>query len=339
MQQSGEKITYREYKTLPLLADEETLSLEENLIKDRSRITLECTVASLENAVLILGHGYGLSCGSWIEVDSSNVSAYNYFHFKSEPLCTVLEPTAHGLKICGKIKIKIIKDTLGGSEVIITTPSGSATVPVPGIAGYRGAPCVTVKGGEIQDVTLGRQADCYSDPIWVFGDSYLTHTDDDRWPYYLYRDGYSKLLLAGYGGMGSAAGLDEFKRALRFGKPTIALWCLGMNNGDGDNNTPNEKWLLATEEFLKLCDENGIEPILATIPSTPKVNNEPKNSWVRTSGRRYIDFNRAVGADRNIEWLDGMLTPDLVHPAPAGAIALYNRVLQDVPEIKKMACV
>ena len=107
-----------------------------------------------------------------------------------------------------------------------------------------------------------------------------------------------------------------------------------MNNGDKTED-PNPGWLSSTEEFLALCKERGIIPILSTIPNTPKVYNEPKNRWVRASGYRYVDFNRAVGADKNPAWYPGMLCKDEVHPDIKGAEALYAQVLVDFPEIMK----
>jgi hypothetical protein len=133
--------------------------------------------------------------------------------------------------------------------------------------------------------------------------------------------------------MRAEAGIEGFKYALSYAKPEFAVWCLGMNNGDGADGKLDEKWLSATEAFLKICDREKIVPILSTVPSTPKVNNVPKNEWVKASGRRFIDFNRAVGADELIGWYEGMLSEDLVHPNPLGAMALYARVLKDFPEI------
>ena len=43
------------------------------------------------------------------------------------------------------------------------------------------------------------------------------------------------------------------------------------------------------------------------------------------------------GVERGSSWYDGMLAPDLVHPAAPGAEALYRAVLRDFPEIKEKA--
>jgi hypothetical protein len=105
-----------------------------------------------------------------------------------------------------------------------------------------------------------------------------------------------------------------------------------MNNSDKDGKV-NERYLKSVEEFIKICEERGITPILSTIPNVPERDNSPKNEWVRKSSYRYIDFNRAVGADKDVHWYPEMLSADNVHPAAKGAEALYMQVLCDFPEI------
>ena len=172
----------------------------------------------------------------------------------------------------------------------------------------------------------------YSADVWLLGDSYFSGDSVARWTSYLINDGYTEILLSGYPGRNSAAGLSDFKQMLKHGTPKYAVWCLGMNNGDKEGIL-NQAWLEATEEFLAICKEKGIIPILSTIPNTPKVNNAQKNEWVKASGYRYIDFNRAVGADKDPAWYPAMICADQVHPDIKGAEALYAQVLVDFPEI------
>ena len=59
-----------------------------------------------------------------------------------------------------------------------------------------------------------------------------------------------------------------------------------------------------------------------------------KNEYVRTSGYRYIDFASAVGANEaGSGWGECMLSADQVHPTAAGAQALAEQVLLDLPGI------
>lgn len=146
------------------------------------------------------------------------------------------------------------------------------------------------------------------------------------------RDGYLNLLMMGYPGMNAQRGIKEFMLTVGEYKPEVAVWALGMNNGDKDDKI-NPDYLCATLEFIKVCKEKGIVPILTTTPNTPKVDNRYKNEWVRSSGYRYIDFARAVGSDKVLGWYPYMLSPDLVHPDVKGAKALYMQLLVDLPEI------
>ena len=106
-----------------------------------------------------------------------------------------------------------------------------------------------------------------------------------------------------------------------------------MNNGDSETGV-NANWKNATDEFLRICQEKGITPILTTTPNTPTVINSFKNEYVKSLGYRYIDFAEAVGAsEKGAPWYTGMLAGDKVHPAAPGAKALYEQIKKDFPEI------
>jgi hypothetical protein len=108
-----------------------------------------------------------------------------------------------------------------------------------------------------------------------------------------------------------------------------------MNNGDpkDQDEVVEENYKKATEEFLAICKEKGITPVLSTIPNTPKINNRAKNKWVRSLPYRYVDFARAVGSDKIEGWYPEMIYQDNVHPANNGGAALYMQFLIDFPEI------
>ena len=143
--------------------------------------------------------------------------------------------------------------------------------------------------------------------------------------------------------MGTPRGLYEFKHALEYGTPKYAFWCMGMNNGD-KNNEVNVDWLASTEEFLDICEAKGIIPILSTIPSASKdgkeiyINNSYKNAWVRnwakTTGGRYVDFEAAVVENTETgAWYDKMFYSNGLHPDLRGAQALYMQAVVDFPEL------
>lgn len=171
--------------------------------------------------------------------------------------------------------------------------------------------------------------------VYVFGDSYLTWSDA-RWVYYLYNDGLAdNILTDAYSGRGSADALESFKNLESVGNPSYILWFMGMNDPDSADAV-NSAWKTAYDYVSDYCDKNHIELILATIPevSNSAYRNDKKNAIVRTSGRRYVDFAKAVNAETvGASWYDGMLSEDGVHPTTKGAMTLYDRILVDFQEI------
>jgi hypothetical protein len=340
------------------LSSGEILNMQRPTVKDRMHISFACDIKEMgDEFKLLIGQGYKTSNGCWLEITKETISAYTYFSYNTPPQHEIIEPTPHELEISEFLTVNIDKNTKNGSFIVLMTKGGMFKLEAPKIGANDGFVFASVEGGELEDCRMNWFCDGYADPIWIFGDSYLGFGYPARWPYYLYRDGYNKVFLSGYAGMNTQRGLLDFKLSLEKGTPVYAVWCLGMNNGD-KSEEPEENWLKATEEFVAICKEKGIIPILSTIPNTPRIYNEPKNRWVRASGCRYIDFNRAVGAvnfDESIkdkktyvnakgetvynitgyEWYEGMIYPDQVHPANNGAAALYSQVLVDFPEIMK----
>jgi hypothetical protein len=169
--------------------------------------------------------------------------------------------------------------------------------------------------------------------IWMFGDSYFAYSEA-RWTHYLHQYGYdNNCLLDGFPGEGGVNGRVAFSNLLQFGTPKFAVWCLGMNDTTDSESAPATNWVTNRDLFLQYCQNNNVTPIFGTIPTVPSINHEQKNAWIRSSGYRYIDFAKAVGASASGVWFSGMLSPDNVHPTPQGARALFARVLLDLPEI------
>jgi hypothetical protein len=171
--------------------------------------------------------------------------------------------------------------------------------------------------------------DYYSD-IFVFGDSYVNCATPRRWPYYLYNKDY-KFLCDGLPGGKSVDSYDYLNSSLSVNKPKYVLWCLGMNDGS-DNLRTNPSWKHYVKKVMTLCSQNKLTLILATVPSVPTRDNSGKNKFVRESGYRYIDFDKAV-SDDNGHWKKGMLSEDGVHPSEKGAKAMAEQLLRDFPEI------
>ena len=137
----------------------------------------------------------------------------------------------------------------------------------------------------------------------------------------------------GFPGEGGVNGRVAFNNLLQYGTPKFAVWCLGMNDGSDSDSAPSTSWVTHRDYFLQYCEDNNVTPIFATIPSVPSISHEQKNAWIRSSGYRYIDFAKAVGASASGVWYGDMLSNDGVHPSESGAKALFAQVLLDLPEI------
>ena len=312
----------------------ETRSLGENLIKTGKHLTFTADLDDIADGKIIIGHGYMVTHGSWIEITKDEVSVFSYYYYAKPPLCPTLpEPAKHGLKIKDFLTVNIEAYAKnGGCFAEIMTSNGLFRLDLPAWCANEGEIAVKAEGVSLKNCRLGWFCEDLAKDIWIVGDSYLGFGSKQRWPYYLFRDGYKNALLMGFPGMNSERGIEEFKKWVEYATPKFAVWCLGMNNLDSEDKA-NEGYVAATSEFLKICKERGITPILSATPNTPKRMSNHKNAWMRSQKVRYIDFNRAVGADKILEWYPDMISEDQVHPAELGAKALYMQVLIDFPEI------
>lgn len=239
----------------------------------------------------------------------------------------------HGLTI--KDYLMIVVDKVPGTGAVLTiyTNGGTYTRTNTSWMDNHGTPYVFNNSGvDITDVKMTWTSSAFRNRNWLFGDSYVSNAAT-RWPKYVYDLGFGdNLLINGYPGEQSAAGYKDFLACLDYGIPSVAAWCLGMN--DADNGSINSSWMNHVQAFLEVCEMYDITPILATIPCCPIANHSYKNAWIRSSGYRYIDFANAVNVTLDsTTWFDGMLADDNIHPTEQGAIALASQVLADYPEL------
>lgn len=193
-------------------------------------------------------------------------------------------------------------------------------------------PCVIIDSPMV-DCKLSWTLQKMDAKILVMGDSYCGMNDPSRWPTLLSTDGYdAKTVVNAYSGEGSSSAVVSLENLLKTMKPKYIVWCLGMNDSSDSSSEPSANWVTGRDNFLAQCEACGAEPVFGTIPTVPSVNNEKKNEWIRASGKRFIDFAKAVGANSSGVWYTGMLSTDNVHPTEKGAKALYAQALTDFPE-------
>lgn len=339
------------------LKPSEQLVVTNNKVINGKQLTFTCQLSSMTTSTEIrVGHGKTEYASAYLVITRDKLKVVNYYTETNNSTISF----DHGLEIKDFLTVNIDVG-LSTAKIQIMTSSGMYETTA-AWTGRQGNVFAEVTSIGLDNPVLAWSAPSLASNVWVFGDSYLSFTDPGRWPYYLAQSGNTDFCFFGYPGMKTEAGTPDFKWAVEeMGYvPQYAVWCLGMNNLDSDAKTANAQWVTATEQFLAICDEYGITPILSTTPTTPTRHNEGKNVWVRSwaerTGGRYIDFAKAVGADvyskANIgkvegnngtadfinttgyTWYDGMLyQKDCVHPAHAGAQALYMQVLIDFPEI------
>lgn len=308
------------------LADS-VLSLGENHVMHNKKLTLSFDVTSLaDGEVITLGHGKGSYGGSWIEITDTTLTAYNYLDSAIQSYSA-----EHGLDISGSVEVVI--DTMYGTAIAKIKLADSAFVTDSfAWCGRDGEIFAESEGVTLENLNMNWDSTEYGNNVWIIGDSYLDITANTSWAYYLEKGG---LFLLGSHDETSETAIEQFKNALGFGTPEYAVWCVGMNDADS-SSAVNSAWQSALDEFLVLCEEKGITPVLSTIPNTPDRIHTFKNSVVTSSGYRYINFAKAVGATANgSAWSTGMLSSDNIHPTAKGAEALYKEVLMDFTEIKE----
>lgn len=313
--------------TAQTLKSGEKLVADNNTVMHNKRLTFTCDLNG-ENfdGIIRIGHGKKEYSAAYLEITSEKIAVYQHY------VDTMLSANnTHELKLKGFISVAINVE-YGKADIFIMTAGGEYALKNVAWYGRNGDIYVEAEGMELSNVKLNWLSTDYSKPIYIFGDSYLNALSPERWVYYLHNNGFDNCFMTGYPGMGVQRGIVDFRLSIERGRPEYAVWLLGMNNRDSDDKI-NPDWLATISEFCETCMVRGITPILSTIPSTPKVNNAFKNEWVRSSGHRYIDLDRAVGTNVDLNWYDGMLADDMIHPKALGAKAIYFQMLVDLPEI------
>lgn len=300
--------------------------LPQNSVEVGEYITFSANIIGDFKALYI---GHGKTIGAYMKITPTTVTTYSHV------VSPMSEKTfEHGLTIENNIQVYIEKAKNAVVSVKIASNGVVSTVFSDGYwYGNKGTPFVENDGCELADCSLGWTCKAIDSDIWAFGDSYFGVLGTSRWMAYLISDNHTNLVVNGFGGQGSITAYTDLTNLLTIGTPKKILWCLGMNDADS-STAVNANWLKTYNSLKALCNDNNIELILATIPTVPTRINKFKNEIIRSSGYRFIDFDKAVGADESTgAWFSDMLSSDGVHPSETGALALYNRAIADMPEL------
>ena len=308
-----------------------SLSANTNLIccdysdnKKNEYIELTAFFSSFDE--LTISHGKTSYGGGYLTITNTKIIIYNYDG-------TQLGEYEHGLTLSDFINIIIYTKNSEDcrSSITIMTAEGDYSVATSRYYSSRAAVLCNANFA-MTNITMKYVINDAKEDVWVFGDSYVSLGDPNRWATQLVMAGHKKLLIDGYGGAKSENIYPVLESYIELAKPKYIAWCLGMN--DGDNGAINSSWKGYVDSLLTLCEEKGITPILATIPNVPSIDHTYKNAYVKSLGVRYIDFAKAVNAESaGATWYTGMLSQDNTHPSALGAKALMRQFLLDVPEV------
>ena len=241
----------------------------------------------------------------------------------------------HGLTLDTYLDIIFSTNEHAQGTIVLNTRTGTFSHSISVPQGYKGEIFIKPVNCSITDVSIIFASPDLKKPIWLFGDSYVTFTSPDRYPYWLIEWGFDNCMINGFPGMNSYEALTDLENYIKagYGCPKYIIWGLGMNDYDIGSSV-RERWQDAVETVMEICKRFNITLILATIPNTPDYTNYYKNQYVIDSGYRYIDFAKAVGATAiNSSWYTGALSEDEVHPTEIGARMLATQLLIDMPEM------
>lgn len=219
-----------------------------------------------------------------------------------------------------------------------------------------GQPFIQNKGTDTLSAKISFMPRDLNNDIWAFGDSYMSFISSARWPKYMRDYGFTNWLSNNQPGLSPESGVTDLENLLSLGyHPTYVVWLLGMNGNTQESKVDGEYVInvyqkTQLDNMIKLCVDNDIIPIIATMPTTPAVDGSTDDSglsneagrlkigyskYVRSLPYRYIDFEKAVGTDEFGNWTEGLLSSDKVHPSGKGAIVLVSQILTDAPELSK----
>lgn len=301
--------------------------------------------AEIEGTITSVSFGVGYDAttankrgytGYWCELDATTLAVYY-----SDNNTQLVKSYTHGLTLDDRTKVSIrVMDNIGTRIIRIVTKAGQefATTDNPTFFGVGKA--FVENNNTSGDVTAKVSfLPCdITKKVWVFGDSYCGMYNPARWMNQLVRMGVGNFLLNAKGGAAMKEGVEDLANTLSIGAiPTYIVWALGMNGAaDTNASTVSDYQKLWLMRFLRICKQNGITPVICTIPTVPSLQHNAYDAYVKTLGYRIIDLADAVGAQSDGTWYSGLLSGDGVHPSEEGAKVLAQRVILDFPEIQEL---
>jgi hypothetical protein len=120
--------------------------------------------------------------------------------------------------------------------------------------------------------------------------------------------------------------------------PKYVIVELGINNSSSSTNqtTAFNEYKNSMELLISEIQKLELTPVFMTIPplSNKLTFVDSVNGWVRDSGYRYVDMNKAVTTDSDGHtWNPDYVKADGIHPTVLGHEAIYNAFVKELPEL------
>ena len=266
--------------------------------------------------------GVGNSSGICFVIDGSTIKTYSG--------STLIDTKNHNLTISKYLSFSLmVKDDIR-AYVTIDSVGGSSSMDISVSYNFNGFPFFK-STNDNTDVKVSVTNNDFKKSVWWFGDSY------SGWSEYRVLGQLKSLgvtdgmLIDAVPGQRSYYSADtgayvDFSKAIAFGLPKYLVWAIGMNDATDIYKT-------YINRIAKFCELMHIELIVVKPPIVPSVDNSEINAYIDSKGFRFIDWNKAVGANSSGVWYTGMLSTDNVHPNETGAKALAMRTVTDFVEI------
>ena len=263
-----------------------------------------------EDGKIFIGRGKTEMAGSYAEITADSIIV----HTVIEGGESLSDKRTHSRDMRGYVVVDV-NVISGKAKITIHTVEGSNSTDIEW-SGRNGEIFVSCENASFDNASFGWYTTAYEQPVWIIGDETVGLDKTFYWTNRLSHYKYGDFLSIGADGIDSTDVLEMFRTTLKTRTPIYAVWSFTKESGaEYDANV---------EEFIRLCKDKKVTPILTTQPVEFASANAAKNEYVKESGERYIDF--AVLSSSSNAISNGAFTI-------VGAEEAFARVMVDFPEI------
>lgn len=313
---------------------------------EKIKMSASFRIKALDSGVLSFSFGKYLNAGTWGEIRITNGFFQLWYEYSGGGATKYYEQALTGFTIAVGTELVLTISKIAES-VTYSVTDGANTISKTVLKTEKELMClmpakpyVGITSGQVllKNVSVSSDYDPVYSKIGMWGDSFF---EGSTMISYGLQNRYGAKLaeavgalycpIFGRGGRALDASLwAELQIENEWFRPKYGFIGLGTNNFDFNSYAG---YVTAIVDYLK--QRNQI-PVLVTV--TPRPGNASflalANAFVKASGERYVDMNKAVTipGDPNT-WVSGYVLGDLTHPSVAGHNAMFERIKIDLPEL------